>query len=60
MSILKTPPTSAEIFPDLSPAQLYAADIEEIIDWDALADLEPSDIRAMIPLITARLLELLP
>jgi hypothetical protein len=60
---MNTPETSspaAEIFPELTPAQLYAPDIEELIDWAALAEHDPSDIRAMIPLITARLIDLLP
>lgn len=43
--------------PDLR--KLYAADVDELINWDGLAEFEPEDVRAMIPLIVERLLELL-
>lgn len=43
-----------------SDAELYAPDIEELIDWDGLADMDPQDIKAMIPLIMSKLLALIP
>jgi len=44
---------------DQETAKLYAPDIEELIDWDALAELDPGDIKAMIPLIMERLITLI-
>lgn len=40
-------------------AELYAPDLETLIDWDALGELDPGDIKAMIPLIMERLIALL-
>lgn len=44
---------------DIEISKLYEADVDELIDWEALAEFETEDIRAMIPLITARLIQLL-
>lgn len=46
--------------PTQTDAELYAPDIEELIDWDGLAEMDPQDIKIMIPLIMSRLLSLIP
>jgi hypothetical protein len=41
------------------PKRLYSSDVEELINWDGLAEFEPEDIRLMIPLIMERLIKLI-
>jgi len=38
---------------------LYSSDVEDMVNWAGLAEYEPEDIKAMIPLIMERLITLL-
>ena len=42
-----------------TPAEIYAPDIDDLINWEALAEYDTGDIREMVPLIVARLIQLL-
>lgn len=37
----------------------YTTDVDEVIDWEALGEMDSGDIKAMIPLIMERLIALL-
>ena len=37
----------------------YAPDVDHVVDWEALGEMDPGDIKAMIPLIMERLIALL-
>lgn len=47
------------ITPTPTPAEIYAPDIDDLINWEALAEYDTGDIREMVPLIVARLIRLL-
>ena len=40
-------------------AEIYAPDLDSLIDWEGLEELDPGDIKMMMPLIMERLLALI-
>ena len=37
----------------------YTTDVDEVVDWETLGEMDSGDIKAMIPLIMERLIALL-